>query len=359
MSTSTKQGRRSFVWPMATLLAAAIFVLSSCKKNEPPPLHDYTQVNLVADVAGFGAARLDTNLVNPWGIAANPSGPIWIADNHTGLSTVYDKSGATLRPPVSIPAPGDTSAGAPAGIVFNSTPDFMTGKMPQPAKFIFATEDGTIVAWNGGDVATIMADQSTAGAVYKGLALASDGGANFLYATNFHNGTIDVFDKNFHLVSGKPFMDPDLPAGFGPFNIRNIGDKLFVTYAKQKPDKHDDQAGPGNGYIDIFSTNGMLVKRFVSQGALNSPWGIVKAAPGFCDDDGVIIVGNFGDGHINLYGEDGKFIGALQSGKQPIVIEGLWGLDNNIPMTGRNQLFFTAGPGEESHGIFGYIRRGN
>ncbi|CAL1516740.1 TIGR03118 family protein [Chitinophaga sp. MM2321] len=342
----------------AFILLILLILNTGCHKtdNNPPPTN-YLQTNLVADVAGLGATIIDSSLVNAWGIAVAPSGPFWLTANHTGLSTIYDKNGVTLRPAVSIPAPGGSGIGAPTGIVFNSTTDFTIGD--QPSRFIFATEDGTIAAWGAGNAATIMADRSTASAIYKGLALATDGADNFLYATNFFEGKIDVFDKAFHYVTGKPFMDPAMPAGFAPFNIRNISGNLYVTYAKQKPDKHDDEAGAGNGYVDIFKPDGSLVKRFTSQGALNSPWGIVPATPGFWKVDNTILIGNFGDGHISVFDQDGKFLGQLMNGGTPLAIYGLWALENNVPMADPNQLFFTAGPSEETHGLFGYVVKGH
>jgi uncharacterized protein (TIGR03118 family) len=323
--------------------------------NPPPATNNYSQVNLVTDVGGgpYSSTLVDANLVNPWGIAVNPTGVIWVADNHTGVSTVYDKSGNTVIPPVTIASPGHSTGGAPTGIVYNGTTDFAIGGTP--AKFIFDTEDGTIAAWASGAIAAVVADRSASEAVYKGLALAKDGADNFLYAANFHAGTIDVFDKDFHMVTTKPFVDPNMPAGFAPFNIRSIGDNLYVTYAKQDANREDDVKGDGNGYVDIFKPDGSFVKRFASQGALNSPWGIVAATAGFWEVDNTILIGNFGDGKISVYDQDGKFLGQLKKGDNPIVIDGLWALENNIATTNTNQLYFTAGPTDETHGVFGYI----
>ncbi|PSL50325.1 uncharacterized protein (TIGR03118 family) [Chitinophaga niastensis] len=353
--------RNPFMIAFISVLACTLLLLiTGCRQLvQEIILDDYKQTNLVADVSGFGAARIDTGLVNAWGIAVAPSGPFWLAANHTGLSPVYDKTGATLRPSVTIPGPDGTGSGAPTGVVFNSTTDFViwSGKQPTPSKFIFATEDGTIAAWAGGSAAVIVANRSSQMAVYKGLALANDGGSNFLYATNFRDAKVDVFDKDFNLVTTKPFHDPTIPAGFAPFNIRLIGKRLFVTYALQKPNKMDDQSGPGNGYVDIYGTNGMLIKRFASQGALNSPWGMVESGTPFCNLTHAILVGNFGDGRINMYDDDGKFVGPLQNKDIPIVIQGLWALENDVPKANPKQLFFTAGPVEETHGLFGYLMK--
>lgn len=361
--------RTSMRNPFFRTLGSVVMLLLlnvGCSKNNgynnnppPPASNNYSQVNLVTDAGGgpYSSTLVDASLINPWGIAVNPAGVIWIAANHTGLSTVYDKNGNTVLSPVNIASPGHATGGAPTGIVYNATTDFQVAGTP--AKFIFDTEDGTITAWTSGAVAPVVADRSAQEAVYKGLALAKDGAENFLYAANFHAGTIDVFDKDFHMVTTKPFVDPNMPAGFAPFNIRSIGDNLYVTYAKQDADKEDDVKGDGNGYVDIFKPDGSLVKRFASQGALNSPWGIVPATAGFWEVDNTILIGNFGDGKISVYDQDGKFLGQLKKGDNPIVIGGLWALENNIPGTGTNQLYFTAGPSDETHGVFGYVVKAN
>lgn len=353
----------------------------------------FRQTNLVSDVSGLAKVH-DTNLVNPWGLAASPTGsPWWINENHTGFSTVYDVSGKTpantLRVTIPVPSNGTVTTSAPTGIVFNNTSDFLiNGK---PALFIFDTEDGTISAWNStlgttpGSPPTSMAklevDNLSApnGAVYKGLALGTAAGANYLYATNFRTGKIDVFDNMFktHTFFAGQFTDPNLPAGFAPFGIANISNGLlFVTYAKQDAAMHDDVAGPGNGFIDVFNTSGDLLGRFASGSAvaggltqLNSPWGIALAPSNFGQFSGDLLVGNFGDGHINAFkiqvtpnGISGQFDGQLSGlhGK-PIVIDGLWGLafGNGGKAGPTNTLFFTAGIANggmvEDHGLFGTL----
>jgi uncharacterized protein (TIGR03118 family) len=316
-----------------------------------------SQVNLVADTAGFGAARIDTNLKNAWGIAAAPGSPLWISTNHTGLSVVYDKSGNQVRQPVTIPSVTAGQPGAPDGAIFNGTTEF------GGYKFIFASEEGIIAAWKTGNTAVKVADRSSWNAVYKGIAMGFGGTNCFLYLANFKGGKVDVFDNNFNYVTDKPFIDPGIPAGFAPFNVVNIGGLLYVTYAKQKgPDDMDDQAGPGNGYVDIFTPQGTLVRRFASQGTLNSPWGIALAPAGFADTNSTILIGNFGDGRINVFDMQGNFKGQLQgSDGQPLSIDGLWAIDfleNNLPGgNATDPLFFTAGPNDESHGLFGYLQR--
>ncbi|MBS1501945.1 MAG: TIGR03118 family protein [Bacteroidetes bacterium] len=312
------------------------------------------QVNLVADTAGFGASRIDTNLKNAWGIATAPGGPIWIATNHTGLSVIYDKSGNMVRQPVTIPAAVAGQMGAPDGVIFNGTSEFGGNK------FIFASEDGIVTGWKSGNTAVKLADRSSSNTVYKGIAMAFGGSSGcFLYLTDFHNGKINVFDNNFNYVTDKPFNDPNIPAGFAPFNVVNIYGQLYVTYAKQKgPDNMDDQAGLGNGYVDIFTPEGMLVKRFASQGTLNSPWGVTWAPAGFADSGPSILVSNFGDGRINIFDMHGNYKGQLQSGGQPVTIDGLWAIDFlKDHANAGDPLYFTAGPDSESHGLFGYLRK--
>ncbi len=339
------------------ILSLVFMTMYGCKKHEFPPLFldGYHQTNLVSDVAGYGAARLDPNLVNPWGISFSPTSPLWISANHSSSSLIYDKDGMTIIPPVIIQG----GNGAPTGQVFNGTSGFVIPENGKPARFIFAGEDGTLSSWNGGPAAITVVDRSHEGAVYKGLAMANDGTGNFLYATNFKERKIDVFDSTFTYVTDKPFWDGAIPADYGPFNIRNIDGKLFVTYAKHKaPDNMDDQKGPGNGYIDIFSANGKLLKRFASRGALNSPWGIVQSVPGSGNIANTLLIGNFGDGHINVYEADGEYVGSLKDKwGHDIVIDGLWALENNIHNADPKQIYFTAGPAEETHGLFGYLSK--
>ena len=314
----------------------------------------FTQINLVSDTAGFGAARIDSNLVNAWGIAAFKDGPIWLSSNGKGVSVVYNDTGKALRPPVTIPSTGMT--GTPSGVAFNSSPTSFGGN-----KFIFATEDGIVAAWGSGNAATKVADRSKVGlgAVYKGVCLANDNGTVFLCLTNFRSGTVDVFDKNFNFVTDHRFVDSAIPAGFAPFNALSINGKVFITYAKQDAFKHDDVKGPGNGYIDVFWPNGTLIKRFASQGTLNSPWGITVAPSGTLGDGAAILIGNFGDGRINVFDMDGNFKGQLQKSGEPVSIDGLWGIDilnsNERGGTSTNPLYFTAGPDGESHSLFGIL----
>jgi uncharacterized protein (TIGR03118 family) len=323
----------------------------------------YFQQNLISDLPGV-ADRIDPNLVNPWGIAYGPTTPFWIAAAGTGVSSVYDGNGVQTRTPVAIPGPaGSKLAGAPTGVVFNATTDFAVAP-GQPARYIFATEDGTIAGWNSGAAAVTKVDLSALGTVYKGLALGSSGGKNYLYAANFSAGRVDVFDANFVPVAlAGTFTDPNLPASFAPFNVQNVGGKLYVTYALPDAARHDDVSGPGNGYVSVFDTSGQLLQRLVSQGPLNSPWGVVLAPAGFGGFGGALLVGNFGDGRINAFNPaTGAWLGAVQDGSgKALSIDGLWGLafGNGNKAGDTHILYFTAGiagsGAVEDHGLFGSI----
>jgi len=336
----------------------------------------YVQTNLVSDIPGL-AAHTDPNLRNPWGTSVGPGSPIWVSDNAAGVTTLYDGAGNARPLVVTIPAApsaGVAAVGTPTGQAFNTfdpgSSDFVISKAGAsgPGFFLFATEDGTIQGWNPNvdpTHAVIAVDRSTAtdsagdvGAVYKGLALVTTPAGKFLYASNFRFGTVDVFDSHFDLVN--TFTDPTVPAGFAPFGIHNIGGKLFVTFAKQDAEKHDDASRPGNGFVDVFSPNGDLLQRFVSRGKLDSPWAVTLAPSTFGAFGGDILVGNFGDGRINAYDPStGEQVGQLSSPVGgPITIAGLWGL-RFAPMTpgaGPNTLFFTAGINDEADGLFGEIK---
>jgi len=333
-----------------------LILINGCKKHDiPVVLNGYQQTNLVADIAAYGAARIDPNLVNPWGISFSATSPLWISANHTSVTVIYDKDGNTVIPAVTI----QNENGAPTGQVFNGTTGFIIPGTGKPARFIFCGENGTIDAWNGGSMAIQVADRTKNDAVYKGMAMGNDGTGNFLYVTNFKGSKIDVFDSTFKYVTNKPFVDHSIPADYGPFNIRNIKGNLYVTYAKHlAPDNEDDKKGAGNGYVDIFTTNGVLVKRFATKGALNSPWGIVPATAGFTPIPNSILIGNFGDGRINVFAQNGDFMGSLKDvSGHDIIIDGLWAIENNIHNANPDHLYFTAGPADETHGLFGYISK--
>jgi uncharacterized protein (TIGR03118 family) len=335
------------------------------------PGGSYLQTNIVSDVKGT-ARVTDPRLVNPWGIVAGPGTPFWIADNNAGVSTLYTGTGASFAgapASVTIPAPAGsiaTAAGAPTGVVFNGSSNFIVhqGGASGPSLFLFATEDGTIAGWSptaSPTSAVIAVDHSAEGAVYKGLALAANGSQTLLYSANFRENSIDVFDGNFQpVVIAGAFTDAQIPAGFAPFDIANLNGKLYVSYAKQNGAKHDDVAGAGNGYVDVYDLNGKLLDRLISGGALDSPWGLALAPAGFGKFGNNLLVGNFGDGTINAFDPiSGKELGSLndQHGKT-LHIEGLWGLAfGNGQNTGdATTLFFTAGIGGEKHGLVGSLQ---
>jgi uncharacterized protein (TIGR03118 family) len=308
----------------------------------------------------------DPNLVNPWGISESATSPFWISDNGTGLATVYSTSAtatitiAAVKPTI---PPGAASGAGPApatGQFSNSTTVFLIGATK--ASFVFCAEDGTISGWNSGTTAVLKVDNSSKGAVYKGMALGGTAAAPQIYVANFHAGTVEVYDGNFApmpLAAGA-FTDTKIPSGFAPFNIVNIGGKLYIAYAKQDSDGMDDVAGPGNGYVDIFDMSGNLTTRLISGGALNSPWGMVIAPPNFGAFANMLLVGNFGNGLINVYDPAaGTPLGALLNPSgSAISIDGLWALQVGNGKSGgdANAVYFTAGPYAEQHGIFGSLQ---
>lgn len=316
-----------------------------------PVSNDLMQINLVSEVDDYIPAFLS----RAWGIAFNEEGEACLSSNAKGLSTIYDGNGISLKSTVGIPFNGDPTGAAPSGVVYNNTSAFIIPSSGEKSEFIFATENGTIAAWSSGSVANTVADHSASMAVYKGLALAKQGGKNFLYATDFRNAKIDVYDQLFTYQHGYSFTDPAMPAGYAPFNIREINGQLYVTYAKQlAPENKNDDPGPGNGYIDIYNNDGSFVKRFASQGTLNSPWGIERVAgsqPG-------ILIGNYGNGKINVFDMKGNFTMYLKSGGIPIEIKGLCAIifpKKNLPPNDRKRLYFTAGSKGESSTLFGYL----
>ena len=338
------------------LIAAAMLVVAAAVLAAATPAAEnnaYVQHNLVSD--GFlPADHTDSHLVNAWGLTSLPGSPWWVADNGTDVSTLYNADGTPRSLVVDVPS-------APTGAVSNTGPSFVVGG--GPALFLFATEEGKILGWNMGlgTTAQVAVDRSGEDAVFKGLAIAGD----LLYATDFHNGRVDVFDGSFGQVETPgAFVDPRIPAGYAPFGIQNVGGTIFVTYAKQNAERHDDVAGHGHGFVDAFDTSGRLLGRVATRGQLNSPWGLATAPGSFGRFGGDLLVGNFGDGQITAFASrlDGRFEprGQLRTGNgQALVIDGLWSLQfgkgttNNGPTT---TLFFTAGPGGESHGLFGTIR---
>ena len=325
----------------------------------------YNQTNLVSDLAGV-ATHTDSQLINPWGIAffpGNPPSPMWVADNNSGFSTLYTPDGTKQGLIVTVPPPAGSPSGTtatPTGIVANtSSSSFAVGG--SPSFFIFDTEDGTISGWNGnGTLAILAVDNSTrTRAVYKGLALIHNDDGDFLLAANFRSGRIEVYDQNFNLVSleGR-FHDAGIPDDYAPFGVHVIGDRVFVTYAKQNPSEHDPVIGPGRGFVNEFDLEGRFVRRFANRGVLDAPWGVTLApASGFGAFSGMLLIGNFGDGIINAFDpKTGRLLGQVQNPDGTVIHNpGLWdmvfGADQKNPST----LFFTAGILSEAHGLFGTI----
>jgi uncharacterized protein (TIGR03118 family) len=334
--------------------------------------------NKVAVVAT--TTTIDANLSNPWGVAVAPGLPFWIADNNSNLSTLYSGLGTnetgsltgSNEVGIAIPASAAGVPANPTGQVYNGAGGFLitTSAGQQSALFIFAGEGGTVAAWGNGSGAsavTVYDDGVTNGAdhaVYKGLALGTVNGASFLYATDLHNNKVDVFDTNFAkpaAMQGK-FVDPQIPAGFVPFGIAALNGQLYVSYTQQDAAKHDETTGAGLGYVDLFDFSGNFVSRFASAGVLNAPWGMAVAPAGFGSLAGDVLIGNFGDGTINIFAPNGT---ALATSMGPltvtnggaIAVPGLWSLvfgngDADKPVT---TLFYTAGFADQTDGVFGSI----
>lgn len=321
----------------------------------PAGTNRYAVHDLTSDQPGV-ADNTDPNLVNAWGLAAGPTTPWWVSDNGTDLATLYNAAGAPQSLVVGVP-------GAPTGAAFNAT----GGRFPvsgASARFIFDTEGGAILGWADGTAAT--QEASPPGAVFKGLAIATTPAGPRIFATDFHKGVVDVFDDAWQPVPDAGFVDRSLPRHFAPFGIQTIGDRIFVTYAKQQPGSDDEAHGQGLGIVDAYDLTGRLVARVARRGMLNAPWGVAWAPADFGRFSGDLLVGDFGDGRITAYREvfTNRFVPAGQlraaRGKR-LSIDGLWALHfgmgsaNNGP---GDSLFFTAGPNDENDGLFGTIRAG-
>jgi uncharacterized protein (TIGR03118 family) len=375
----------------ATLSALGALVISACGGGGNSPASTsatqqtstvYLDTALVVDKQEVVASSktVDANLQNPWGIAIGPGLPFWIADNNSNLATLYSGTGeietqevtGSASTGVAIPASAAGVQANPTGQVYNGSGSFLipTTKGQETAQFLFSGEGGLITAWaiDSGSTAVTAYDDGikngTNHAVYKGLALGTVNGATFVYATDLHNNKVDVFDTNFDLpadMQGK-FVDPNIPMGFVPFGIVTIGSQLYVTYAMQDAARHDETTGAGLGYVDVFDFSGNFVSRFASGGALNAPWGIGVAPAGFASLAGDVLIGNFGDGKINIFTPNGTqlatSVGSLTgSGGQALSFPGLWSLafgngDSDKPLT---TLFYTAGFASQADGVFGSI----
>jgi len=331
------------------------------------------QVNLVSDQAGKAAIQ-DTSLVNAWGLSVAPNGasPIWVANNGTDSSTLYSGStGAGASPFMKVPLTVSV-AGAPTGTVFNASTGFTVSDgqgHSAPSRFLFATESGTILGWNPtvppssamppapSTMAFVIASEKDA--IYKGLTIASQGMSTWLYAADFHNNRIAVWNQSGTRLWWKgAFRDRKLPHHYAPFNIQELGGKLYVSYAKQDAAAEDEIAGAGRGFVDVYDVHGNLLKRLIHRGVLDAPWGLTIAPKGFGHLGGALLVGNFGNGRIHAYStKSGKLLETLRaSNGRPRVIDGLWALRAGDGTTGaKDQVLFTAGPDEESHGLFGKL----
>jgi uncharacterized protein (TIGR03118 family) len=325
-----------------------------------PPEGTYTVTSLVSDVPG-AAATTDPNLVNGWGLARSGTSPWWVADNGTEKSTLYMSSGAIV--PLVVTVEGGPTGAVFAGVANNFLVATTASTTLAPANFIFASEDGMIRAWRGGSTAALVTAHGSAGAIYKGLAIAQPTPGNpVLYAADFHNARVDIFNGAWQNVTPPgAFVDPMLPEGYAPFGIQTIGSRVFVSYAKQDADAADEIAGQGLGFVDAYDLGGNLLARVAQHGQLNAPWGLALAPGTFGRYAGDLLVGNFGDGQINAYEETASGFehrGTLRDPSgQKLVIDGLWALEfGNAGANGNPEtLFFTAGPEDESHGLFGTI----
>ncbi len=343
---------------MAMLLLSVVLVSLSASAQT------YQVTNLTSDIADItGSNPADPDLGNPWGLVASSTSPWWVADNNTGLSTLYNGTGVKQGLVVTIPSWTGSGTGAPSGIAFNGTSSFQLTP-GNPASFLFDSEDGTVQGWNHNvnPTTAVIEVNNFGSAVYKGLALASANGANYLYATNFFAGTVDVFDTNFapHSFGTNAFVDSTIPSGFAPFGIQLIGSDLVVTYAKQDAEKHDDVAGPGNGYVDIWDTQGNLIARLQHLIQMDSPWGIALAPANFGAFSNDLLIGNFGSGSILVFNSTApyNFIGLmLDESDLQLRIDKLWALQfgNGGSAGPTNTLYFTAGTFDETYGIFGTI----
>jgi len=374
----------------ALLTIALLALIFGCHKSNVnnKDLRDFKQVNLVANSEEYHPKTIDATLINAFGLAWSPNGIAWVNSVGGHVSELYNAEGDTLRR-VNIPSPTDATGGLPCGIVFSSGKGF---NLPNGGSaFLFTGFDGVLSGWNPASGDNAQRLRNPPGASFTGLAIGSSGGQNFIYAANFGQKKIDVWDTAFKKIS-MTFKDPTLPDSYSPYNIQAVGDWLFVMYAELStsgPTAGHGVAGAGKGFVSVFNTDGSFVRRFASKGTLNVPWGVTMAPGSFLEEqdmgngsssdlslqkddagnnekagnhnqkDPVILVGNFGDGHINVFTQDGIFLGQLQSHKQPIEIEGLWALSfppsTAVPAIDPGRLYFTAGPDNESDGVFGYL----
>jgi uncharacterized protein (TIGR03118 family) len=376
-SPRNRKGLRTALASGAAVAAAAVpagVLAAGTAHASDSVTNEFIQTNLISNRSDQGALFQDSNLQNPWGLALGPTSPLWVADNNAGVATVYrvgvgGTTASKFNLTVNLPGGRDSTGDGPSptGQVFNPTTGFdVTSQAGTgPAFFIFDSEAGQIWAWSPkadpvtSGMATGQVEFSSPTAVYKGLALVTGDNGTFLYAANFHDGRIDVFNDQWQQVdSPGGFADPSLPAGYAPFGIQDVHNLVYVTYALQNAQKHDDVSGAAHGFIDVYTPDGFLVKRLASRGSLNSPWGMAVAPDKFGPFAGKLLVGNFGDGRINVFDPfSGRFMGQLNDDSHhPITIDDLWGLKIGTASTGgTHTLLFSAGINDEKDGLVGSI----
>lgn len=364
MSTAKLISWSSFACAALTLLSMPAIAHDDDSDGNGRERSVYESKVLVSN-GGMSASFTDENLINGWGVAFNPTGFVWVSSQGTGKAVLYDGNGQPQSLVVTVPGPGG-SAGSPTGIVFSAGSDFVVtnGTTTGPARFLFATEQGTIAGWapnvNATNALTAV-DNSKQEAVYTGLALSGNGTTHLLYACNFRKAHIDVFDGTFKSVTVPGgFADPGLPGIYAPFGIQSIGGDIYVTYAKQEAAGSDEEeAGAGLGFVNVFDPEGHLLRRIASHGPLNAPWGIALAPASFGALGGALLIGNLGDGTISAFGpRSGKFLGKLRgANNRAIHVDGLWGIQfgNGILGQPTNALFWAAGPNDETDGAYGVI----
>lgn len=358
---------RKFIPVFTGLLIVVSFI--GCSDDDPVPdpptpadSQSFTVVNMVASDASITATRVDPKLINAWGISFSPTGTPWISSTGDHTTAIYNgATGAQQLAAVNIPTHGAATGGLPTGQVNNPTGAFPLAN-GNGARFIFAGLDGVISGWNGGTGATAMVDRNGV-SVYTGLAIGNVGTDSFLYATDFKSGKVDKFNRTWVLQTAG-FTDPSLPAGYAPYNAQNIGGLIYVTYAQPDPATGHEKKGVGLGVVSVFNPDGSFVKRFVTGGKLNAPWGIAQAPAGWLTgaaSSTVIVIGNFGDGHINAYdAANGTWLGTLKNNGTVITIDGLWGISFKPPgatTLNGDWLYFAAGPANETKGVFGYVTK--
>jgi uncharacterized protein (TIGR03118 family) len=370
----SQDGRRR--WPAAVAMfaaAAGLLAMAVPAGAAAAPPNSFAQLNLIANKASFKPKLVDKNLTNAWGLAAGPGEPLWVSDNNSGFATVYGGGvkGGKVSLELTVPVPG----GNPTGQVANPSTAFRVGgPNGTPALFIVDTDSigaqqspGEIAAWNGGAKFVVEVSpkggpggKTPAHAVFKGLALATTPKAGpELFAADVAGAKVDVFNASFHLVkTTTEFRDPKIPAGYAPFNVQNLGGRIYVTYGKQNKAKTDVVRGAGLGFVDVYNVNGLLLHHLAAHGPLNAPWGLAIAPKGFGPFGGDLLVGNLGDGWINAFNPlTGKSLGPLRTtGGKPIAIAGLWGLEvGNSEFGGSSALVFSAGPNGYADGLVGIL----